>query len=125
MIVSVSLFYQRRACESGALESILSQSGGTVSIVLAVLQVFQIVVLELLFEREIVEFPSKSELVIDFFLADAEVLYVEEANMLSCIGELLGKLFFSTRGVEQAQVERDELRPVDCLFVSDRKAWLG
>lgn len=59
------------------------------------MQVLKIVVLQLLLKRQIVELAAKSKLSIDFFLADVEVLDVEEANMLSGIGELLSELLLA------------------------------
>ena len=71
-------------------------------------------VLQLLLDREIVEFPAQRELLIHFFLADAEVSDVEESYMLCCVCELFGKLFFTTRLVELAEIQRHKLSPVDC-----------
>ena len=54
-------------------------TSGSVSIVLTTLQVIAVVVLEFLLEWQGVEFPSQGKLAVDFFLADVEILDVEEA----------------------------------------------
>lgn len=53
-------------------------TGRSISVVLALGKVIRIVVLEFFFERERVEFATKRELVVDFFLTDVEVLDVKE-----------------------------------------------
>jgi hypothetical protein len=53
------------------------------------------VVLQLLLKRQVIELATKSKLSIDFLLADIEVLDVEEANVLSCICQLLSKLLLA------------------------------
>lgn len=73
---------------------------------------------------------------VDLFLADVEVLDVEEAyrtvvniflvlqvdnlidvltDMLYCVIELLDKLLFTAGLIVQAQIESDELGPVDYI----------
>ena len=59
------------------------------------MQVLKVVVLQLFLKRQVVEFAAKSKLSIDFFLADVEVLDVEEANMLSSVGQLLSELLLA------------------------------
>jgi hypothetical protein len=63
-------------------------------------QVLKVVVLQLLLKRQFVELAAKSKLSIDFFLADVEVLDIEEANVLSGIGELLSELLLALWGVK-------------------------
>lgn len=70
-------------------------------------------VFELLFQGKVVEFAAERELPVDLFLADAEVLHIEEANVLRGIAELVYQLCLAIRLVESAQVESDELGPVD------------
>jgi hypothetical protein len=103
-----------RVNDSG--QSILSQPSRTVAIVLAIVQVLEVVVLELLLQGEVVELPSEGELTVDFFLADAEVLHVEEANMLCSVSELFGQLLLAVWSVEEAQVESYQLGPVDLMI---------
>ena len=57
---------------------------------------------QLLFKWQIIELAPKSKLSVDFFLGDAEVLHIEEANMLGSVGKLLGQLLFALRRVKQA-----------------------
>ena len=66
--------------------NILSQPSRTVTVVLAIVQVLKVVILQLLLKRQVVELAAKSELSINFLLADREVLDVEEADMLSSVG---------------------------------------
>ena len=82
------------------MQDILSQSSRTVPIVLAIVQVLKVVVLQLLLKRQVVEFAAKSELSIDFFLADVEVFNVEEANMLSSVSQLLSELLLALWSVK-------------------------
>lgn len=91
----------------------LSQTGWPVSIVLAVLQVRNVMVLELLLQRQGVELAAKRKLSVDLFPAYAKVLDVEEADMLRGVSELLCELLLAARLVELAQVKRDQLGPVD------------
>jgi hypothetical protein len=79
-------------------------------------QVFKVVVLELLLQRQIVELPSESKLSVDFFLADAEVLHIEETDMLCSVGELFGQLLLAVWGIKEAQVESHQLGPVDLMI---------
>jgi hypothetical protein len=58
-------------------------------------QVLEVVVSELLLKRQVVELAAQSELSIDFFLTDTEVLNVEEADMLGGICELFGELLLA------------------------------
>jgi hypothetical protein len=97
-------------------QSILSQPSRTVAIVLAIVQVLEVVVLELLLQRQVVELPSEGKLSVDLFLADAEVLHVEEADMLCSISELFGQLLLAVWSVEEAQVESYQLGPVDLMI---------
>ena len=64
------------------------------------MQVLEVVVLQLLLKRQVVELTAKSKLSIDFFLADVEVLHVEEANMLSGVSQLLSELLLAFWGVK-------------------------
>lgn len=59
-----------------------AKAGGAVAVVFAGFEVFEIVVFEFLFEREVVEFATESKLAVYFLLADVEVLDVEEAWMV-------------------------------------------
>jgi hypothetical protein len=53
------------------------------------------VVLELLLQGQFVELPSESKLLVDFFLTDAKVLHIEEADMLRGVSELFGQLLLA------------------------------
>lgn len=97
----------------------LAETGGTVAVVFAAFEVFEIVVLEFFFEWEVVEFAAEGELTIDFFLGDVEVLDVEEADVLGGVGELVGELLLAVRLIEEAEVESHELGPVHCVYKSD------
>jgi hypothetical protein len=79
---------------------ILSKSSRAVAIVLAIVQVLKVVILQLFLQRQVVELAAQSELSINFFLADAEVLDIEEAHMLGSICQLLGELLLAFRSVE-------------------------
>jgi hypothetical protein len=117
LMVSVSLGGQLtiRRINDGR-RSILSQPSRAVAVVLAVVQVLEVVVLELLLQGEVVELPSEGKLSVDLFLADAEVLHVEEADMLCSVSELFGQLLLAVRSVEQAEVESYQLGPVDLMI---------
>jgi hypothetical protein len=65
-------------------------------------QVLEVVVLQLLLKRQVIELATQSKLSIDFFLADAEVPDVEEAHMLGSICQLLGELLLAFRSVKEA-----------------------
>lgn len=67
----------------------LPQSSRAVAIILAIVQVLKIMILELFLEWQVVKLSAQSELAVDFFLADTEVLHIEETDMLSSISELL------------------------------------
>jgi hypothetical protein len=67
-------------------------------------QVLEVVVLQLLLKRQVIELAAQSELSVDFFLADAEVLDIEEAHMLGSICQLLGELLFAFRSVKKAEI---------------------
>lgn len=73
-------------------------------------------VLELLLQRQVIEFPSEGKLSVDFFLADVEVLHIEEADMLCSVGELFGQLLLAVWSVEEAEVESYQLGPVDLMI---------
>lgn len=64
------------------------------------MQILEVVVLQLLLKRQVVELAAKSELSVDFFLADVEVLDVEETNVLSGICQLLSELLLALWGVK-------------------------
>lgn len=55
----------------------------SVSVVLASLQIIAVVILEFLLEWQSIERASQGELAIDLFLADVEVLHVEETCYMS------------------------------------------
>lgn len=55
----------------------------SVSIVLTTFQIITVVILEFLLEWQGVEFASQGKLAVDFFLANVEVLDVEEACYMS------------------------------------------
>lgn len=59
------------------------------------MQVLKVVVLQLLLKRQVVELAAEGKLSVDFFLADVEVLNVEEANMLRSVGKLLSELLLA------------------------------
>jgi hypothetical protein len=63
-------------------------------------QIFEVVVLQLLLKRQFVELATKSKLSVDFFLANVEVLDVKEADMLSSVGQLLSELLLALWGVK-------------------------
>jgi hypothetical protein len=64
----------------GDLHAVTSWS---VSVVLTTLQILAVVILELLLEWQSVECASQGELAIDLFLADIEVLHIEETCYIS------------------------------------------
>ena len=68
------------------------------------MQVLEVMILQLLLQRQVIELAAQSELSINFLLADIEVLDIEEADMLGSVGELLGKLLLASWSIEQAQV---------------------
>lgn len=82
----------------------LPQSGRTVAVILAVVQILEVVVLQLLLQWQVVEFATQSKLAIDFFLANTELLDIKEADMLRSICQLLCELMLAFRSVEQAQI---------------------
>jgi hypothetical protein len=84
-------------------------------------QVLQVVILELLLQRQFVELPSESKLSVDFFLADAKVLHIEEADMLRGVSELFGQLLLAVWSIEEAQVESYQLGPVDLVIKLELK----
>jgi hypothetical protein len=123
VIVSVSLGGQLMHCESADdCENILPQSSRAVTVVLAIVQVFEVVVLELLLQRKIIELPPESKLTVDLFLADAEVLHIEEADMLCGVSELLGQLLLAIWSIEEAEVESYQLGPVDFMIELELKS---
>ena len=61
---------------------ILSQTGGPVPIIFATLKILKIVIFQLLIQLKIVEFTTQGKLLVDFLLADVEVLDIEETNVL-------------------------------------------
>lgn len=70
-------------------------------------------ILQLLFQWQLVELSSQSKLSIDFFLRDVEVLHVEEADMLGSVSELIGQFPFAVRLVKEAKIERHKLGPIN------------
>ena len=64
------------------------------------MQIFEVVVLQLLLKRQFVELATKSKLSVDFLLANVEVLDVKEADMLSSVGQLLSELLLALWGVK-------------------------
>lgn len=69
-------------------------------------------------QRQVIEFTTQGKLSIDFLLADAKVSDIEEANVLSRIRELFCELYLATRFFEKAQVEGDELCPINWEVMS-------
>ena len=59
-------------------QHLLPQTGRSISIIFATLEVLKVVVPQLLVEWKIIELAAKGELPIHFFLANAKVLDVEE-----------------------------------------------
>jgi hypothetical protein len=116
-MVSVSLSGQLMLCRvNDDCRNILSQPSRTVAVVLAIVQVLEVVVLELLLQGKFIELPSESKLTVDFFLTDAEVLHIKEADMLCSVRELFGQLLFAVWDIEEAQVESYQLGPVDLMI---------
>jgi hypothetical protein len=99
--VSLKSQYALRFCFR-KIEHLLSKPRRTVAIILAVVQVLEVVILQPLLQRQVVELAAQSELSINFFLADAEVLDIEEAHMLGSICQLLGELLLAFRSVKEA-----------------------
>ena len=52
---------------------------------------------------------------INFFLADAEVLHIEEADVLDGMLKLFDERLLASRLVKLAQIEGYERGPIDCL----------
>jgi hypothetical protein len=109
-------------CESADdCQNILPQSSRAVTVVLAIVQVLEVVVLELLLQRQVIELPSKGKLTVDFFLADAKVLHIEEADMLRSVSELFCQLLLAVWSIEEAEVESYQLGPVDLMIELELK----
>lgn len=122
MIVSVSLGGQLMHCDSADdCQNILSQSSRAVAVVLAIVQVLEVVVLELLLQRQVIELPSEGKLTVDFFLTDAKVLHIEEADMLCSVGKLFCQLLLAVWSIEEAEVESHQLGPVDLMIELELK----
>ena len=64
------------------------------------MQILEVVVLQLLLKRQVVELAAKSKLSINFFLTDVEGLDVKEANMLSSVSQLLSELLLALWSVK-------------------------
>ena len=106
-----------------------SVSGWSVAVVLATIKISAVVELELFFKRKSIELPTQSKLAIDFFLADVEVLYVEEAcngykrrpegsgglltDMSDGVFQLLDKGLLSSWLLILTKVKGNKLGPVD------------
>ena len=126
---------------SGAICLLHSMSGRTVRVVFTPFKVTGAVELEFLFKWQGIELPPQSELVVDLFLTDVEVLHIEESCFqilistkpkdqvqLKCSGaqerhrltnisnsmiELLDKFFLSSWLFILVQVQCDEFGPVN------------
>jgi len=117
-MVSVSLNSQLMHCRvNDGRRDLLPQASRTVAVVLAIVQVLEVVVLELLFQGEVIELPSEGKLSVDFLLADAKVLHIKEADMLCSVRELFGQLLFAVWSIKEAQVESYQLGPVDLMIM--------
>ena len=74
-------------------------------------------VLELLLQRSlIVEVLSDRKLPVDAFLRDVEVLDIEEAVLAHALDEGLRELLAALGRAVQAQVDRNEVCPVEVLL---------
>ena len=74
-------------------------------------------VLELLLQRSlIVEVLSDGKLPVDAFLRDVEVLDIEEAVLAHALDEGLRELLAALGRAVQAQVDRNEVCPVEVLL---------
>lgn len=92
--------------------------------ILAAPQILKIMVLQFLLQRQIIEFPPKRKLAIDLFLLNAEVDDVEEADMLGSILEFLHQLLFPSRLVEETEIDRYQLGPIEIIFrLRDLVVW--
>lgn len=79
-------------------------------------------VLDLLFKRQLVEALAEGELPVHTLLGDVEVLHVEEAVLAHGLQQSLRKLLLALRGSEQAEVDGDEVRPIEGLLQTSRSA---
>lgn len=89
---------------SGAICLLHSMSGRTVRVVFTPFKVTGAVELELLFKWQGIELPPQSELVVDLFLTDVEVLHIEE----SCF-----QILISTKPEDQAQLKCSGAQCID------------
>jgi hypothetical protein len=116
-MVSVSLNSQLMHCRvNDGRRDLLPQASRTVAVVLAIVQVLEVVVLELLFQRKIIKLPSESKLSVNLFLTDAKVLHIEETDMLCSVSELFGQLLLAVWSIEEAQIESYKLSPVHLMI---------
>ena len=114
-------------------------AGRAIAVVITAHKVGAIVILEFLLKGQRIELSPESELPINLFLADVEVLHIEEAwdfvrvtdreILIPCgpvlhtdLGDsmvkLLDQLFFSAGLVKLAEVESDQVCPIHCLTLA-------
>ena len=65
---------------------------------------------------DLVELLADRELAVDALLRDVEVLHVEEAILANGPDELRSELLVALRGAVPAEVESDEVGPVEVLL---------
>ena len=73
-------------------------------------------ILELFLKRRLVELLANSELAVDSLLGDVETLHVEKPVFAHGLDERLGQFLVSLRRAVLAQVNRDEISPVEILL---------
>lgn len=81
-------------------------------------------IFQFLLQRQVIEFATQGKLSIDFLLADAKVFDIEESNVLSRIRELFCELYLASRFFEDAQVEGNELCPINLQVMSEEHRWI-
>lgn len=69
--------------------------------------------LELLLEGQAVKLAAQGKLLVDFVLGNIKVLDVKKADVVDGVLELLDEFLFAAGLVKEAEIEGDELGPVD------------
>jgi len=72
-----------------------TKTSRSITVVIPRFEIFDVVVLELFFQREVIELASQCELAVYFFLADVEVVDIEEANMANSMLKLFDELLLA------------------------------
>lgn len=102
--VELTLIYQRRSIPRGLTE--IGQRTQAIRNVLL-----------LLFQRQLVEFTTQSELTVHKLLLDIEILNIEEALLADALDENIHKLAFALRSVELGKIDCYKISPIE-VFLS-------